>query len=190
MKNFKLLLATTAILSTGALMANAEFQKPELEIKAQAEFATGITISYPRNMSFGVIDPRGEGNVVIDIDTGHLSGTALIIRSAAEYEDYRGQININGVKGFYDLWASGGEYIVIDSDDETITLYEDEETKAKKCATVSNLNYKVNAYSQTGTGQLEIYTSGTLNVDKNNIPTGGYAKCTGSATVTYVLSDD
>ena len=190
MKNKFLLLGATALLSTTALMANAEFQRPELKIKAEAEFATGIEINYGQNMRFGVVDPRAGGNVVIDNETGHLSGTAMQIHGELAGDDNRGRIDLTGVKGFYDSWGAASEFIQITFDEDTIDLYEDEETKAKKCATIGSLNYKVGDYNSAGTGALTVYTSGTLNVDSTYPPTGGYAKCTGSVTATYVLSDD
>ena len=188
MKNKFLLLSATVIISTGAVAVNAEFEYPTLDIAAQAEFVTSITVESFERMVFGVVDPRGGGTVTIDLDNDSISGTAKMIFDSPTH---LGKVEIAGVKGFYDSWGNGSEYIRISiPNNAEITLYEDEAHSTGECATVSGLGYRVGEYDSSETGKLTVYFAGTLNVDSDYIPTGGYSSCTGKTTVTFVLSDD
>ena len=94
MKNFKLLLATTAILSTGALLANAEdvlyyssnvtLNGPSAKLKAVATLINSLEVKEIRPLSFGgIIKPEGGQKVVVSVDGSHDLGqtTAHVISS-------------------------------------------------------------------------------------------------------------
>jgi len=187
MKNYKLLLATTAILSVGAFMANAEFKNPEVDVKAKASFVTSITTSV-EPISFGVIDPRAGGSVSIDAYTGVASGDALIVYG----DPTRGKVAFTGIKGFFDANAlpsyNWAHYIHLVLDSEKIDLYENEANKTGKCGTVDPITESVGEYSSSGTGSIDIYLGGTLNIESGYIPSNGYKECTGTQTITYVLT--
>ena len=66
MKNFKLLLATTAILSTGALVANAE--NPKIDMYAAVEILSVADFTNARDMDFGKwVVPEGKKSFTISL---------------------------------------------------------------------------------------------------------------------------
>ena len=104
MKNFKLLLATTAILSTGALMANADLgalgYEDSAEFNARVELikAAGITMIH-NTVSFGRLVQTGAdaptGTATMDINSNvTLSGSGAVRDTTVAAEAGRFDINI------------------------------------------------------------------------------------------------
>ena len=199
MKNFKLLLATTAILSTGlavVAMADGEYvgdPTGSVTLKASANFTTPIHASV-ESLFFGELDPVKGGTVVVGAD-GSFSGDAIITASSSSYNPFPGTIYLWG--GMISDWVDDGEdlttlvQLAIDPTETTITLHEDGDESKDVCGVVDNITTGQHKKVTKGneTNALEIKFGGTLTIDSTYRPESGYySNCSGKKTITYVLN--
>ena len=80
MKNFKLLLASTAILSMGVLTANAsnDYNMGTINFTANATFVQPITVSDIYNLNFGVLSGAVKGDTVTVSTDGAYTKTGTV----------------------------------------------------------------------------------------------------------------
>ena len=107
MKNFKLLLATTAILSTGlamSVLADASLEGKEgtgyARIDAKATFTSPIRLTASNPIYFGLLDPKKGGEVTIEAKFVNPTVTdtknAIITGAGSIYPQHAGSIMLTG----------------------------------------------------------------------------------------------
>ena len=209
MKNIKLLLATTAMLSIGAIAANADFN--QATIRATASFASPSTATQGDAIIFGILDPNAGGTLTVNPD-GTFEGTAKVIENGGSY----GSINSGSIKfsggriplaagDSYSLDAQTGAYtqnlssfapndqnqflVKLALDGARIDMYRSGDSYSPSCGYVDNLT------QGNASWDGEYYTlriGGTLNLEfDNDYPDsdGEYIGCMGSTTLTYVIQE-
>ena len=189
MKNFKLLLATTAMLSMGAMAANAE--TGNFSITAQAAFTSPIQAS-TSYIQFGLLDPVVGGNVIVNPD-GTFEGNAVLTPVGNALSPQAGSVTLYGgaISGYSSsAYFTTNDQIVLDfTEQENIELRENGTPSGKLCGYVDTFTEGTREItSVSGKKGVRIPLGATLNIVENYTPTSDVQYCMGSMTVTYILN--
>ena len=208
MKNLKLLLATTAILSTTLAISTYAGVEGDptgtgyARIEASAAFTSPIRLQSTSKIFFGLLDPARGGEVTIEPDFEKVSITdtknAIIANSSTGLTPRVGAIKLGG--GALSEHVSGAHGSPSDNFDvqldlvgETITLtetstYDNSSASGATCGTVKNLTQGPSRVGGSGSDRyLEIPLGGTLEINSSYQPSTDSTACTGHTTVTYVV---
>ena len=211
MKNFKLLLGATALLSTTALIVNADFNSAT--IGANVQFASPSVATQGNDIYFGYLDPAAGGILTVNPD-GTFTGTAKVISAGGAYPIRSGSIKFSGGM----IPAIAGDSYSLDTETDTYTQnmnsehpndpnqflvklaldgakidmykgnYNNEDISSNpSCGYVDNLTQGNASWDGT---YYTLRIGGTLNLDFDDDyadSDGSYSGCSGKTTVTYVL---
>ena len=194
MKNFKLLLATTTILSTGAFIANALYTDTEynVQIHADAKLVKSYEVKETKRINFGTIVTTKAGQQVVVNADGTLgeATTATLLVGSAQSGDAQvpadaiqaGQISVEGIGDgrWYDMSINTG----------TITLKAGNVTCGVATIAADNMSNSTDGTSGTGDWDGDTATidfGGTFVLDsqiESNMSTD--LDCTGAGTITIM----
>ena len=197
MKNLKLLLATTAILSMGAMAAKAEeIVSGVASLQASVNFVEPVSITQSQALHFGTLLHPEAGQSVIWQPND--STTEIASSSDAQQVFSSGSLapqvgimtysgpTINLEEGYeFRLFFSSTEIGTQDKD-ATISLTSGNKT----CGSVSFANDYVKmptATSDSLTNNNNIYIGGVFEVDEDYDNSITYGQCTGSVYTTLVI---
>ena len=205
MKNFKLLLASTAILSTGALAVLATPSTAPQSVTAQfgadivivePALMTGGNISFPTMLATGgrvvTVDATGavdSSSTATFADPNPTASVNPIIISGADigsmYDDSNGadtSFDINNYSGWSQIQMP-----------PKITLTDVSTNQSGKCGDVTGFTPGTPSFGKDimEEGGSEVRTirfpyGATFTMKEGFHPENGYANCKGSATVTYI----
>ena len=186
MKKFNLLLATTAILSMGAVAAKA-VDIATGTITADVTLANAASITEVNHLDFGVVLNASKGKTVtIDHSNGTIGGSASIVSDTAQ----RGSLTISNLEGYV---ASGAHTARISF--PTDILMED---AGMICGHVTNIHISAENDAVTSSGTYQFggdFTVGENAADADSINDGIYSPyagdigtCSGDGTVTLVYT--
>lgn len=197
MKNMKLLLATTAILSMGAMAANAAVSADEtytnlsnaVTINMDVAFVHSLNIIEHSRTNFGILlNPMAGQSVTISSlnDTPTLGGGATLAFNSGTNAPKRGSLFVtptyNGANNDTHTVPYGRYDVVFGA--SSVDLVNGSEV----CGTVTDFNWTTGHTSFDGAEP--IYYGATFTVDSSMTASHRFSgKCTGSTTATLVLVD-
>lgn len=208
MKNLKLLLATTAILSAGvAINANADLSYESVGLDARVMFASPLTAESIKPISFGLLDLTTASKKTMTVNAdGTYSGDVKVLGdgSLAKIEPAVLRFTSNILD---DLYITGTPDLKVNVADATITLYVVDSSLNPTSLTCGTVDHFVQGSKDTyeyevgdgGSHNLYIKIGGQLNVrDMSTLSEAEIAQmqsangfeCRGHTTVTYVLWPD
>ena len=212
MKKFNLLLATTAILSTGlaiCAMAVDEYDGPDTGtavLKASAEFTSPIR-AFASPVYFGLLDPAIGGDVTVEpnySESTYEGAAAIGYGSTAPRSGYialyGGAVSSNIDSGNV-VQGDTGFIVFDDLSHKTITLIEtgsvtQENPNGNICGTVTTFTEggyilgNDHTYGDGYASALTIPIGATLSIKEGYQPSDSKVECEGQTTVTYMLNPD
>ena len=189
MKNYKLLLATTAILSMGAMTANADelswsnYSNAGVSIPLNVRVVKPIKVAVERGIDFGTIEyDENDKTKYITIDKdGNVGGTAQYFGGA--------HTGLIWYRNFNEL---DGVHLKLEIPEEPVQLYANGViTAGKECGTVSNFEQKRGSdpeeFGEEGqTFDIPIYIGAKYISSANTMSSSVGTICAGSVTATLV----
>jgi len=182
MKNFNLLLATTAILSMGAVAVNAEsypaYTSAGIKIPVNVGLVNSMTYKVDSDLNFGVamLNPSLEGTIAIPAD-----GSTPTYTNAIKLKDgTRGAISLNVA----DAMAPTGISLVLPDNEHPLTLTSGTGENLRTCGTVNNFSQSPVVIVD---GLIAINVGGTFKVSSGlTIDPYETLNCSADLTVTLV----
>ena len=182
MKKLNLLLATTAILSTTALAANAvltwdNYSNTGIEIPIDVKIVDPIKVAVERGINFGTIDYEpSKGMIKIDKD-GDITGSAQYFGGAHTGLVWYKASTVDSKNATFKL--------VFPS--EPVTLYHSDDP-SNDCGTVNSFEQKLG--SPNSDNEYPIYIGAQYN--GNRVPAINYdgTPCTGTLTATLLYYNE
>ena len=197
MKNFKLLLGATALLSTGALMANAA-DVTDTKITTVVGLFRPANIKTTKELYFGIVEAKNSAEIVIgtsgydeNTSTSGLvfieDGTAGEVEVTGKFADYQRMVidlGLGTLDSYNEYLASGDEPILTFSDAQPL---KDKTDSSIICGETPLVSFKQSASSDAN-GKITIKIGGKLVLDsqiESKIATAGRAlTCEGSVIAT------
>ena len=190
MKNFKLLMASTAILSMGAFGANAD--ELSTTVHAYADIVGTLTLTEVDPISFGVIT-AASGTVVIDT-AGNVSGTATTIAGghrARKLQPGIVKLSGSGIDNIHYAATTFIEWVIPD-----ITLKQGTGQSAITCGVVSGMSSGApggtTEFDKETDGSILLKYGGTFTLDSGIAShlSNSRLECSGEGTITLVLNGE
>ena len=192
MKNFNLLLATTAILSTAGLMAKAGdvisyVNGANVAISPEVKIIDPINLTSNQELSFGtIISPQANDTVTITVSGISATGSATLVDKnigTGTDQPHQGILRSTSVSDFVES-AGDPYYQIVRFPTEPVTLVDDRD--GYSCGTVT--------FDNTGSEWVSVgdpVTSYDYKYGGTFKATGGEAvgNCSGDAVVTVILRD-
>ena len=181
MRNFKLLLATTAILSTTAMVANAEHANYQsVGIGAYVNFRDPISATTIKELGFGILEASSAAGKSLTVNPdGTYSGTVKVLGDSGDIPLQAAEIKFHG--GRFNEGYANDDSISLHLDGKEIELKDDN----KLCGKVTNL-IQGEISSNDGGTELTVHVGGTLEI--SDTFTSAYS-CVGNTTLTYVYNE-
>ena len=176
MKNLKLLLATTAILSISTMAAKADATNPVAELKAYVDLANPVTV-VTEPVNFGVLDISQGGFIKVHGGTTDETSTAIHISGGAN----GGSISFSG--GAIVKMIESGDWVLFDTP-EPITL----KSGNVECGTwtINEFGDQISKGIAPNYTSVEFHPTSTFEI-KSNLSSEAYLHCSGKAEITYFL---
>ena len=192
MKNIKLLLATTAMLSMGLISTNVRALEhsnySSVILHGQVNLATPITAEEIDDLRFGVLDATTIAGKTLTISTdGTYSGTAKVLSDGGDSPLHPGKIEFTGAN------LNDGEHspIVLHLDGKEIEMKESHNgVSGKLCGKIINLSQGDGSFDSDN-HTYTLYVGGTLEFEDDYTPTNTqWGSCMGNVTLTYIYNEN